>query len=262
MFPCSLTLRWVLWTIYIFVVIAFCSIVSSVFQPISGLCLVRYSACALHLPVCSLYHICTVVHGVRWACAQRSVCAERATRAQLRPSSWKRCIALPNHVFHSASRGSSAHARLRLPGWRERWGVASQNTVFKWQVSLVSLLFRTSLLLCLNFFVFTWIWAVTFLLMLMGVTFLVFAFLLVGFAITLRCNTTLCINNITCPVLTLGEVKLFFYPIKFASVFLTVLVSLSAFPPPSYIALLLHHRSVVTLLWCPAYIRSIYPWKR
>ena len=54
------------------------------------------------------------------------------------------------------------------------------------------LMFRSSLLLlCLYFFVFIYVWALTFLLVLRVVTFLVFAFLFVGFAITLRCNTTI-----------------------------------------------------------------------
>ena len=35
---------------------------SSVYQPISGFCLVRCRARALHLSVCSLYHIYAVVH--------------------------------------------------------------------------------------------------------------------------------------------------------------------------------------------------------
>ena len=69
--------------------------------------------------------------GVSWVRAQRSVCAERARWAKLCPLPWKRCNVLPIHVFHSACRGSLVHARLRPPGWREPWGVASQNSVFR-----------------------------------------------------------------------------------------------------------------------------------
>ena len=61
-------------------------------------------------------------------------------------------------------------------------------------VSLVSLIFRSpvlnSLLLCLCFFVFTWIWVVTFLSVLRRSYVPGVCLLLCRFAISLRCNTT------------------------------------------------------------------------
>ena len=122
---------------------------------------------------CCLYHLC--------------VCAERATRAQLRPLSWERCNVLLIHVFHSASRGSSVHARLTRAVRSGEFSVlVTAFTCFFIFPFLGALVVPLFLNFHLNLGCYvpsgverSYNYAVT--------------FLFVSFAITLRCNTTACI---------------------------------------------------------------------